>query len=232
MIRSAVPTSFPNRPSDSASRGRSPSSIRAAAAVSERLRAGAYTAFAGRGWAASKTDSSAGGTGSAALQLGRALGARVLATAGGPEKAAFCRALGADLVIDYRNEDLAARVREATGGRGAEVVYDPVGGEAFEAATRAIAHEGRLLVVGFASGRWGVPQCAHLVERNYSLLGVMPGGYDRAFRQQAQDALCALWRAGALRVPVARTLPFEALPQGLESLARGEVSGRLVLGLS
>jgi NADPH2:quinone reductase len=173
----------------------------------------------------------AGGTGSAALQLGKALGARVLATAGGAEKAAFCRELGAELVIDYRGEDIAARVREATGGRGADVIYDPVGGEAFDAATRAVAHEGRLLAVGFASGRWGSPQCAHLVNHNYSVMGVMPGGYDRAFKEQAQAWLCAQWRAGALRVPIARSLPFEALPEGLEALAEGSVRGRWVLNV-
>lgn len=171
----------------------------------------------------------AGGTGSAALQLGRAVGARVLATAGGPEKVAFCRALGAEVVIDYRKEEIAARVLEETGGRGAEVIYDPVGGEAFDAATRAIAHEGRLLVVGFASGRWGAPSCAHLVTRNYSLVGVMPSGYDRAFKQEAQDALLAHWRAGRLRVPVDAELPFESLPEGLARLAGGGVMGRLVL---
>lgn len=170
-----------------------------------------------------------GGTGSAALQLGRALGARVLATAGGADKAEFCRGLGAELVIDYRTEDIAARVREATDGRGADVIYDPVGGAAFEAATRAIAHEGRLLLVGFASGRWGTPQSAHIVNHNYSLLGVMPGGYDRAFKAQAQDSLLAHWRAGALRVPVARVLAFDALPEGLETLAAGGVMGRLVV---
>lgn len=170
----------------------------------------------------------AGGTGSAAIQLGRALGARVLATAGGAAKAEFCRAQGAEAVIDYRSEDIAARVRELTGGRGAEVVYDPVGGDAFAAATRCIAHEGRLLVVGFASGRWGTPQSAHLVTHGYSLLGVLPSGYDRAFRLSAQQALLAWRSAGALRLPVARTLHGSELAGGLEELAQGGVAGRLV----
>jgi len=170
----------------------------------------------------------AGGTGSAAIQLGRALGARVLATAGGPEKAAFCRAQGAEAVIDRRSEDIAVRVRELTDGRGADVVYDPVGGDAFDAATRCIAHEGRLLVVGFASGRWGAAQSAHLVTHGYSLLGVMPSGYDRAFRKEAQAALLALYEAGALRPPVQAALAGPELPEGLETLARAGVSGRLV----
>lgn len=174
----------------------------------------------------------AGGTGSAALQLGRALGARVIAAARGAERAAFCRAQGADAVVDPRSEPLPERVRELTSGRGADVVYDPVGGEAFEAATRAVAHEGRLLAVGFASGRWGTPDPAHLVTHNYSLMGVMPGGYDRAFKEEAQARLEAWLRAGRLRVPLARTVPFESLPAGLEALAAGGMTGRIALSVA
>jgi NADPH2:quinone reductase len=171
----------------------------------------------------------AGGSGSAALQLGAALGARVLATAGGPAKTAFCRELGAERAIDYRSEDVAEAVRDATGGRGADVVYDTAGGEAFAAATRCIAHEGRLLLVGFGSGSWGRPDPAHLVTHNYSVLGVMPGGYDRAFREQAHSALLGHWRAGRLRVALCDVAPFDALPTALERLAAGGVSGKLVL---
>ncbi|MEZ4291960.1 MAG: CoA transferase [Myxococcota bacterium] len=97
----------------------------------------------------------AGGTGSAAIEVGRALGARVIATVGGPEKIEHCRALGADLVIDRRAQDIAESVLAATDGRGADCVYDPVGGEAFQRATRCVAHEGRILAIGFASGSWG-----------------------------------------------------------------------------
>jgi NADPH2:quinone reductase len=172
-----------------------------------------------------------GGTGSAAVQLGRALGARVLATAGGSAKAEFVRSLGADVVIDHRAEDVAKRVREETGGRGAEVIYDPVGGSAFEAATRAVAHEGRLLMVGFASGRWGAPNPAHVVTNNYSLLGVIPSGYDRAFKQQAHDWLMPQFRSGALRVPIAGRHPFETLPHALAALEAGDVAGKSVLTL-
>jgi NADPH2:quinone reductase len=172
-----------------------------------------------------------GGTGSAAVQMGRALGARVLATAGGPAKAEFCRSLGADVVIDHRTEDIAARVREVTGGRGADVIYDPVGGEAFEAATRAIAHEGRLLLVGFASGRWGTPNPAHVVTNNYSVVGVIPSGYDRAFKQEAQDWLLPRFQSGALRVPIASRHAFAALPEALAALERSEVAGRSVVSV-
>lgn len=172
-----------------------------------------------------------GGTGSAAVQLGRALGARVITTAGGPQKAEFCRELGADLVIDHRQEDIAESVRAFTKGEGAHVVYDPVGGDAFRAATRCIAHEGRILVVGFASGDWARVETAHLVTQNYSVLGVIPTGYDRAFKEAAQSRLVEHWRRGRLRVPIHAFVPFDALPQALEQLQGGGVRGKLVLAV-
>jgi len=171
----------------------------------------------------------AGGSGSAALQLAKAVGARVIATAGGPAKAAFCADLGADVVIDYSSQDIADVVREATDGRGAEVVFDAVGGEAFDAATRCIAHEGRLLVVGFASGSWGKPRPAHLVAHNYSILGVVPSGYDRPFKEEAQAFLLEHWRAGRLRTAVQQAVPFEQIPDAVELVARRGVMGKLVV---
>jgi NADPH2:quinone reductase len=171
----------------------------------------------------------AGGTGSAAVQLGRALGARVLATAGGPAKAAFCARLGAEVVIDHHETDIAEAVREATGGHGADVVYDPVGGAAFSAATHCIAHEGRLCLVGFASGEWGRPSAAHMATHNYSVVGVIPSAYDRSFRQSAQDTLMDLHGRGEIRVPIHAEYPFESLPEALEALERGRVCGKAVL---
>jgi NADPH2:quinone reductase len=170
-----------------------------------------------------------GGSGSAALQLGKALGARVIATAGGAAKLAFCRELGADLVIDHTSDDIEERVRDATAGQGADVVYDPVGGDAFAAAARCIAHEGRLLAVGFASGEWGHPDVAHLVQHNYSVLGVMPGGYDRAFKTSAHAALLEHWSAGRLHVPISERVAFERTPDALEQLAGGRVLGKLAV---
>jgi NADPH2:quinone reductase len=173
----------------------------------------------------------AGGTGSAAIQLGCAMGARVVATARGAERAAFCRGLGADAVVDPTTPDLAEALRDATDGRGADVVYDTVGGDAFDAATRAIAHEGRLLLIGFASGRWGRPDPGHMVTHNYSVLGVIPSAYDRATKQAAQDELTAHRARGALRVPLEPTVPFDGLPDALARLARREVLGKLVLAV-
>jgi NADPH:quinone reductase len=172
----------------------------------------------------------AGGTGSAAIQLGRAIGARVLATARGAERQAFCRSLGAELAIDP-GEGLADAVREATSGRGADVVYDTVGGDACEAAARAIAHEGRLLLIGFASGRWGRVDPAHVVTHNYSVVGVIPSGYDREVKRVAQGELLAHRARGLLRVPLEPIVPFEALPEALERLGRRGVLGKLVLAV-
>jgi NADPH2:quinone reductase len=172
----------------------------------------------------------AGGTGSAAIQLGRALGARVIATARGADRQAFCRELGAEVAIDPGG-DLADAVRDATEGKGADVVYDTVGGDAFEAATRAIAHEGRILLIGFASGRWGRVDPAHMVTRNYSVVGVIPSGYGRDMKRRAQDELLAHRARGMLRVPLEAPVPFDELPDALARLGRREVLGKLVLAV-
>jgi NADPH2:quinone reductase len=173
-----------------------------------------------------------GGTGSAAVMLGRSLGARVIATAGGSEKCEFVRGLGAEVVIDYKLDDIAQAVREATDGRGVEIVYDPVGGDAYHSATRCIAPEGRVLVVGFASGSWPLPDPAHMVTRNYSVVGVMPGGYDRPFKLRMHEFLVERWRRGELRVPIHAVRPFEELPDALAELASGGVIGKSMLQVS
>lgn len=170
----------------------------------------------------------AGGTGAAAIQLGRALGAQVLATARGAGRAAFCRELGAHEVVDRSREDVAARVRELTGGRGADVVFDPVGGDAFESATRCVAREGRILAVGFASGVDARASTRHLMTHGYAVVGVMVGGDGRAHACAVQRELLARHARGELGVPVER-VPWDGLPAALTRLARGEVAGRLVL---
>ena len=111
------------------------------------------------------------------------------------------------------------------------MIYDPVGGKAFTAATECIAHEGRLLAVGFASGDWARPSTAHLVMHNYSVMGVMPGGYEPTFRREAHAALLDHQRRGEIAVPIHRVVPFDALPEGLEDLARGRVRGKIVLAV-
>ena len=173
----------------------------------------------------------AGGTGQAAMQIGKALGARVIATAGGPEKAEFCRTLGADHVVDYRAEDIAEGVKAATEGRGADAIYDPVGGDAFASAMQCVAHEGRILAIGFASGSWGKSDTSHMVYNNYSVVGVIPSQYDRAFKLRTQEQLLDWWKQGKLRPRVDELVPFEALPDALERLVAGGVKGKLVLAV-
>ena len=123
----------------------------------------------------------AGGVGLAAVEIGKLMGARVIAAAGSPEKLAIAREHGADCAIDYRAENLRDRVMELTGGRGVDVVFDPVGGTAFEQSVRAIGWEGRILVVGFASGE--IPRVAAnmILVKNFSVTGVVFGEHSWRF---------------------------------------------------
>ncbi len=170
-----------------------------------------------------------GGSGAAAIQLGRAVGAHVIATAGGPERAAFCKDQGAEVVIDHRSEAVRDVLREATGGHGADVVYDTVGGDLAGEAVRAIANEGRLLLVGFASGSWAAINPEHCVRRNYSVVGVYAGAYDRAFNERTHASLLELFDQGRIGTVVTRTAAFEELPRALDDLSRRAVLGRSVL---
>lgn len=173
----------------------------------------------------------AGGTGTAAIQVGKALGATVIATVAGAEKVAYCEKLGADHVIDRKQDDIAKAVMDLTGGRGANCVYDPVGGSAYTAASRCVAHEGRICLIGFASGAWGPVDPAHMVTRNYGVLGVIPSSYDRTYKEEVQEKLLAWWRAGKLSVQVEEMVPFDQLPEALERLGASQVRGKLVLGV-
>jgi len=170
----------------------------------------------------------AGGTGFAAIQLGKALGAKVIATAGGPEKVAFCRELGADRVIDYAREDFVAAVNAETGGRGADIVFDPVGGEIFEKSVGCIASEGRLLPIGFACGRWGVVSLETLVLKNVSIVGALGGGFDRAYMLSVHEKLMALYAERKIRVAIDKTIGFSGIRDGVRDLADRKVRGRLV----
>jgi NADPH:quinone reductase len=173
----------------------------------------------------------AGGVGSAAVQLGKAAGARVIGVAGGPEKTAVARELGADVVVDRHREDFVAVVKEVTGGRGADVVYDPVGGDAFRKSTKCIAFEGRILVVGFASG--DIPSAAlnHALVKNYSIVGLHWGLYqqrDPAAIADCHAELTRLAAAGTIRPLISERLTLADVPDGLRRLAVGDTIGRLV----
>ncbi|MDR7274676.1 NADPH:quinone oxidoreductase family protein [Catenuloplanes atrovinosus] len=175
----------------------------------------------------------AGGVGSAAIQLGKAAGARVIGVTGGPEKARIARERGADEVVDRTAcDDLGAALKEACGPGGADVVYDPVGGAAFAASTKAVAFEGRIVVVGFASG--DIPRAAanHALVKNYSVVGLHWGLY-RSRRpevvHEAAAALAELAAKGAIDPYVSRVLPLDRAVEGLTALAGGETTGRVVI---
>tara|TARA_E500000331_G_scaffold74254_1_gene69288 strand:+ start:3272 stop:4255 length:984 start_codon:yes stop_codon:yes gene_type:complete len=173
----------------------------------------------------------AGGVGSSAVQMAKAHGCRVIAAAGGSEKTAFCRELGADEVIDYRDEDLYARVMDLTDGRGVDVVYDPVGGEYFDIARRLVAWEGRLLVVGFASGTIPSAPANHTLVKNYDIVGVHMGGYrgrDNALLRTCYQDLHEQIASGKVTPIITEQAGLNELPQTLKKLANRETLGRLL----
>ena len=173
----------------------------------------------------------ASGVGMSAIQIGKALGARVIATAGSEAKLAFARAQGADHALDYSDPSWVDRVKEITGG-GADVIYDPVGGDIFDLSTKCIAAEGRLLVIGFASGR--IPSIAanRILLKNISIVGVLWGGYVQSHREYpraAHSALMEMYKAGEISPVVGARYEFEELPRGMRDLADRKVMGKAVL---
>ncbi|NYV77483.1 NADPH:quinone oxidoreductase family protein [Streptomyces sp. UH6] len=174
----------------------------------------------------------AGGVGSAAVQLGKAAGATVIGVVGGAEKAAVARSLGCDLVIDRTAEDVIAAVKEATGGRGADVIYDPVGGEAFRQSTKVVAFEGRIVVIGFASGT--IPSAAlnHALVKNYSILGLHWGLYNTKnpkLVQHCHEQLTELAARGAVKPLVSERVPLSGAADAVQRVWDGVTTGRVVV---
>ncbi|MFC8271001.1 NADPH:quinone oxidoreductase family protein [Streptomyces sp. NPDC057271] len=174
----------------------------------------------------------AGGVGSAAVQLGKAAGATVIGVVGGAEKAEVARTLGCDVVVDRRSEDVIAAVKEATGGRGADVIYDPVGGEAYTQSTKVVAFEGRIVVVGFASGV--IPSAAlnHALVKNYSVVGLHWGLYnlkDPAAVLRCHETLTAYAAKGLIKPLVSERVPFTGAADAVQRVSEGVTTGRLVV---
>ena len=173
----------------------------------------------------------AGGVGSAAIQLAVAAGARVIATAGRAEKVAVCRQLGAEEAIDYREGDFVERVKELTGGRGADVIFDPVGGDVFDRSRRSVAFEGRLVVVGFAGGRMAEAPTNHALVKNYAVVGLHWGLYrkmaPRVIVETHQD-LMRLYREGKIKPLIFRDVPFTEVPAALALIGSRATWGKLV----
>ncbi|MEU0117955.1 NADPH:quinone oxidoreductase family protein [Streptomyces bobili] len=174
----------------------------------------------------------AGGVGSAAVQLGKAAGATVIGVVGGPDKAAVARELGCDVVIDRRAEDVVGAVKEATGGRGADVIYDPVGGDAYTQSAKVVAFEGRIVVVGFASGTIPSPSLNHALVKNYSILGLHWGLYNTRnpkLVQHCHEQLTDLAARGVIKPLVSERVPLDGAAAAVQRVADGVTTGRVAV---
>jgi NADPH2:quinone reductase len=174
----------------------------------------------------------AGGVGSAAIQLGKAAGATVIATAGTDEKVEVCKRMGADHAINYKTQDFAEEVKKLTAGRGANVIFDPVGGDVYDRSTKCIAFEGRIVIVGFTSGR--IPHAAanHVLIKNYSVVGLHWGLYNTRAPELiplAARALFDLYESGKIKPHVSVRLPLADAPAALASVAGGKSTGKVIL---
>jgi NADPH2:quinone reductase len=176
----------------------------------------------------------AGGVGSAAIQLGLAAGARVVATAGGPEKVKVLQKLGADLALDYREHDFVDAVKEFTDGRGADVVYDPVGGDTYDRSTKCIAFEGRILIIGFTGGRFAEARTNHVLIKNYAVVGVHWGMYNMmnpALVRSTHDELVRLFEAGKIDPLISERVGLAEVPAALARLGSRATYGKIVCEL-
>jgi NADPH2:quinone reductase len=174
----------------------------------------------------------AGGVGIAAVQIGKALGAHVIATAGGADKLEIARRAGADVLIDYRKDDWVEAVKEATGGRGADVIYDSVGGDTTDASLKCIAWNGRLLVIGFASGRIPEVKLNRVLLKNIAIVGLHWGAHavhEPARVGETFRALFRLYEAGRIRPVIFARHPLDELPAALAALGSRRSYGKIVV---
>jgi NADPH2:quinone reductase len=174
----------------------------------------------------------AGGVGTAAIQVAKAAGARVIAAASTAAKCALCKSIGADETIDYSQQDLRTALKELTNGRGPDVIYDPVGGDLAEPAFRSIAWRGRYLVIGFAAGPIPALPFNLPLLKGASIVGVFWGGFARQEPEAQAAALkeLASWYAqGKIKPVIDRTLPMEALKDAYDLMGTRSVMGKLVM---
>ena len=174
----------------------------------------------------------AGGVGSGAIQLGKAAGARVIATAGSDEKLDVCRKLGADHAINYKTHDFAEEVKSITGGRGADVIFDPIGGDVYDRSTKCVAFEGRIVVVGFTSGRIPTAVLNHALIKNYAIVGLHWGLYTRRAPEligPAMQDLLKMYAEGRIKPHISKKLPLAEAPHGLTLVGGGKSTGKVVL---
>ena len=172
-----------------------------------------------------------GGVGLAAVDLGKLLGATVIATGSSDAKLAAVKSHGADHVLNV-NEGFREQVKALTGGRGADVIYDPVGGDVFDESVRCIAFDGRLLVVGFASGRIPSVSVNMPLIKGFSVVGVRAGEYGRQFPEKGRENMAAIWQlaeAGKTRPHIHAELPLSDWREGFRMITDREVVGKVVL---
>jgi NADPH:quinone reductase len=177
----------------------------------------------------------ASGVGMSAIQLGRAFGARVIATAGSSEKLEFARSLGAEHVINYSDGTWVDQVKQITGERGVDIVYDPVGGDVFDLSTKCMAVGGRLLVIGFASGRIPTIAANRILIKDIAIVGALWGTYAGAhpeYMAEAQRALAELYAKGAIQPPKPTCYPLDQAPSALRDLANRKILGKAALTIS
>ncbi len=172
----------------------------------------------------------AGGVGLACVDLARRAGATVIATASTPEKRKFLAGYGADHVLDATG--FRDHVKAMTGGRGADVIYDPVGGDVFDESVRCIAFDGRLLVIGFTSGRIPTISANMPLIKGFSVVGVRAGEYGRQFPERGRENLDAIWAladAGEIRPHICAELPLSRALEGFAMLRERRAFGKVVL---
>ncbi len=173
-----------------------------------------------------------GGAGTAAIQVGKALGARVIATAHTPEHLQVCKDVGADDVLDYRDDDLVAGVKNLTGGRGADVFFDPVGDGAFEASTHSVNFEGRIVVIGFASGHIPEIRANMILNKNIDVLGMYWTNYELLYPDivdEVQEDLNAMYARGEIRPVISHVMPLSELPEALDAMQTHHNHGKIIL---
>lgn len=173
-----------------------------------------------------------GSSGAAAVILGKALGARVLAVTSNPQRMAFCRSIGADEVLDRKDEAMVSRIMELTSGEGVDVVFDPVGGETAKKALDCMARHGQFALVGFASGEWAQIDPLHMVLKNYAVAGMFAGNLSTEESQQTWADLHHLAKTRQIVTPVGQVFPFSQVPQALHALQAGEIGGRIIIDMS
>lgn len=173
----------------------------------------------------------AGSSGSAAIQVAKAMGARVCATARSTAKTDFCKHMGADFVVDLDAADSEAQLAAFTEGRGFGLIFDTVGGEPYRKAARSVARFGRIVIVGYASGAWADPDPLDMVIRSYSLIGALMSTRTPDERAAAEATLAQLYTDGKIRPPIDSVLPFSAAPEALARVERSETCGKVIIDM-